>query len=133
MVSKSAMLDAVWHDVVVDEQVIFQSIKELRKLFDEKGVIATIPREGYSWVPNIEEIDGSEGAAIGGTERLAKSNKSTLTFGLIALGLLSMIVLNFESMTSSKPAVIGSIVILPVESEFQDTDHNWVHLGAMDQ
>ena len=51
--SKENILQTIWNDVVVDEQVIFQSIKELRKVFGDSDVIKTYPRKGYAWIPSI--------------------------------------------------------------------------------
>ena len=54
IVTKKAILEQVWDDVLVDDQVIFQSIKELRKLFSGLDVIKTLPRKGYTWIENIQ-------------------------------------------------------------------------------
>ncbi|WP_076410519.1 winged helix-turn-helix domain-containing protein [Shewanella sp. UCD-KL12] len=60
VVSKSTILSHVWDDVVVDEQVIFQSIKELRKAFSVADVIKTLPRKGYVWVAQVECINSDK-------------------------------------------------------------------------
>jgi len=55
IIDKQTLLNNIWHDVNVDEQVIFQSIGEIRKAFSGKKVIQTHPRKGYSWVESIEK------------------------------------------------------------------------------
>ncbi|OUS18629.1 hypothetical protein A9Q97_00715, partial [Rhodospirillales bacterium 47_12_T64] len=48
-------LSTVWDDVTVGEQVLFQTIRELRNLFSGLDVIKTHPRKGYAWVINVEK------------------------------------------------------------------------------
>jgi len=55
IIDKQTLLNDIWHDVNVDEQVIFQSIGEIRKAFSGKKVIQTHPRKGYSWVESIQK------------------------------------------------------------------------------
>ncbi|MGJ8691163.1 MAG: winged helix-turn-helix domain-containing protein [Thalassotalea sp.] len=55
VIDKQTLLNEVWDDVTVDEQVIFQSIGEIRKIFIGKKVIQTHPRKGYSWIASIEK------------------------------------------------------------------------------
>ena len=47
--SKAQILETVWPDSVVEEQVIFQSINEIRKEFDASEIIKTFPKKGYAW------------------------------------------------------------------------------------
>lgn len=46
--SKAEILASVWQGAVVEEQVIFQSINEIRKVLGKADVIKTYPRRGYS-------------------------------------------------------------------------------------
>ena len=55
IVTKQALLNDIWHDVIVQEQVLVQSIKEIRDLLGSK-VIKTYPRQGYQWVAELREI-----------------------------------------------------------------------------
>ncbi|RZA08355.1 MAG: CadC-family transcriptional regulator, partial [Moraxellaceae bacterium] len=41
ILSKDFLLKAVWDDVIVDEQVLFQTIGELRQLIRDPGLIKT--------------------------------------------------------------------------------------------
>jgi DNA-binding winged helix-turn-helix (wHTH) protein len=47
VLSKEFLLATIWDDVEVDEQVLFQSIREIRILFSDYIVIKTHPRKGY--------------------------------------------------------------------------------------
>ncbi|TMP76932.1 hypothetical protein CWC05_21090, partial [Pseudoalteromonas ruthenica] len=49
VISKAQILESVWPDSVVEEQVIFQSINEIRKEFDSSEIIKTFPKKGYAW------------------------------------------------------------------------------------
>ena len=59
-VSKQHILETVWADSVVAEQVVFQSINELRQIFTNEEVIKTIPKQGYMWLPDVSTISTSE-------------------------------------------------------------------------
>ena len=52
----STFLKTVWADSVVAEQVVFQSINELRQIFTNQEVIKTIPKQGYVWLPDVSTI-----------------------------------------------------------------------------
>ena len=130
-VSKQYILDTVWTDSVVAEQVVFQSINELRQIFAEGEVIKTIPKQGYIWLPDVNEI------ATAVPQR--KYNQST--YVLTASGLfIAFAWMLYYFLFSSKlqnefqPSKIkGSIVILPTQNQIEGNDHNWIRLGLMDQ
>ena len=48
--NKAELLTELWPDTVVEEQVVFQSINEIRKAFDNNDVIKTFPKRGYQWL-----------------------------------------------------------------------------------
>lgn len=49
VIAKANILSAVWADSVVEDQVVFQSINEIRKEVGIAEAIKTYPRRGYSW------------------------------------------------------------------------------------
>ena len=55
VLSKQMLLDTIWDDVEVSEQVLFQTIRELRQFFVDVEVIKTHPRKGYAWIADVEE------------------------------------------------------------------------------
>ena len=63
-VNKQTILDEVWSDSVVAEQVVFQSINALRQLFQNEDVIKTIPKQGYVWLPTVTERPKNNTLAI---------------------------------------------------------------------
>ncbi len=52
VLSKEAILDAVWKGKVVSEQAVFQNISHLRNLFGNDA-IKTFPKRGYQWQLDI--------------------------------------------------------------------------------
>ena len=52
-IDKQTLLETVWAETVVTEQVVFQSINEIRQLFREQDVIKTIPKQRYIWLPEV--------------------------------------------------------------------------------
>jgi DNA-binding winged helix-turn-helix (wHTH) protein/tetratricopeptide (TPR) repeat protein len=132
--SKQHILQTIWNDVVVDEQVIFQSIKELRKIFASSEVIKNYPRQGYAWVPIVEilnktNIHPSKPIESTGSTRFLSRNKIILA---TVVAMLIMVVA-FFTFFNTPEVVSGSIVVLPVQTDIADSDHNWVRYGGMDQ
>ncbi|MGI2260305.1 winged helix-turn-helix domain-containing protein [Shewanella sp. GXUN23E] len=58
--SREELIQSVWEGAVVTEQVVTQSVFELRKLLtecDQAGIITTIPKRGYKLSADIEIIE----------------------------------------------------------------------------
>jgi DNA-binding winged helix-turn-helix (wHTH) protein len=150
IVSKETMLKTVWADVIVDEQVIFQSINELRKIFNQTPIIKTYPRKGYSWISPVEKKVTVKTSAIKKPliGRMVEFRRIKVAIILsVALILLSFTYFTIQSNVSEQQPITaptnnhvkesefapGSIIILPIKSEQQDSDHQWVRYGGMDQ
>ncbi len=63
VVSREALLESVWADVVVNEEVLTRAVSELRTLLGDVGrprrYVATIPRKGYRLLvkaPPVEKV-----------------------------------------------------------------------------
>jgi DNA-binding winged helix-turn-helix (wHTH) protein/tetratricopeptide (TPR) repeat protein len=67
LLDKDFLLQALWPDVVVDENSLAKVISEIRRVLGEgpreAGCIATIPRRGYRFVGEVEVIRGAAGPA----------------------------------------------------------------------
>ncbi|MFD2165631.1 winged helix-turn-helix domain-containing protein [Thalassotalea euphylliae] len=132
-VSKQTILSSVWRDSVVDEQVIFQSIKELRKLFADDIVIKTIPKQGYVWLAEVKTVNEQSSDN--------KVNRLTITFvaSIIFIAAITGVYTQYwtpaqhASPSSVELNVSGSVVILPTENRIPGNDHSWIRLGLMDQ
>ncbi|BBN82377.1 hypothetical protein PA25_23620 [Pseudoalteromonas sp. A25] len=107
VLSKDQILDAVWQQRVVSEQVVFQTVSQLRAIVGERA-IQTYARQGYKWTYAINHSapQSSELAAI--AEQ--KSNKPiayavcVLAFIVIAMG---------YTLLDSKPTHKTQIFFLP--------------------
>lgn len=138
LVSKITLLESVWDDVIVDEQVVFQSIKELRKLFPGQTVIKTVPRKGYAWLPRPGPKPSSSiviDQPNHDSSVFQKASRSKfLPFSLTFLLLLVIVLLTTFTNNSRKAEELsGSVVVLPVQSDILSNDHDWVRYGLMDQ
>lgn len=158
VVSKEHILGSIWDDVLVDEQVIFQSIKEIRKLFRGYDVIKTYPRKGYAWIADIEEASSPHPS--GNTEAIQDNHSleglpkfrpglyqrfhsilklknvaiyMSLLASLLVTIVAAIFIFNQTYQENSEAVISGSLVILPAQNELSDTDHKWVRYGAMDQ
>jgi Tol biopolymer transport system component/DNA-binding winged helix-turn-helix (wHTH) protein len=64
VVEKESFLNEVWADTFVEETTLSQNILTLRKTLSrfqkDKEFIATVPRRGYQFVGDVEEIAGDE-------------------------------------------------------------------------
>jgi DNA-binding winged helix-turn-helix (wHTH) protein len=69
LVTKQALLDAVWKNVAVTEDVVRMSIGELRAVFGDARsaarFIETVPRRGYRFVATLREATGAAIARTG--------------------------------------------------------------------
>lgn len=125
VVSKADILARVWDDVIVDEQVVFQSIKELRKLFAGQEVIKTHPRKGYAWLLPVARV------AVAPTPGRVR-RRPTLAALLVGLSLVGLLALLGSQFWPSAPAPAGSILVLPVQTTLPDAEHRWLRFGLMD-
>lgn len=138
VLNKRYLLDTIWDDVTVEEQVLVQSIRELRKLFGNAEIIQTYPRKGYAWAADVEKktpctqpISVAEPQTIPSRPPRWR-NAYTAPALIIAFVLLTCVVFYAMSTSSSLPQA-EVVVVLPVKSQMPGNDHNWVPLGAMDQ
>ena len=81
ILSKAEILEKVWPGAVVEDQVIFQSINEIRKQAGLADAIKTYPRRGYSWVLNNTTISYSNKLA----PQANSAQQNGKLFSLIAL------------------------------------------------
>lgn len=126
--SKHQLLAHVWGDVQVEEQTLFQSISEVRKLCGDKTVIQNYPQKGYAWTPTVVQRH----AAPLSLNLLVKFKKTWLkagVFGGLCAVLLTIVLGRLYHINQAVQLDPGSIIVLPVESSRQ---HSWVSIGAMD-
>src|SRR5918998_155346 len=64
VVEKEYFLNEVWADTFVEETTLAQNIRTLRKTLSrfeqDKEFIVTVPRRGYQFVGEVQELSGGE-------------------------------------------------------------------------
>lgn len=132
IVSKSELLNQVWNDVIVEEHVVFQSIAELRKIFDDASIIKTHPRKGYSVTTSIKEL--SEKPLTKASQiPTAKNKKGSWVKYVSVVSVFIFASLLYYSLNETQPLnSSGSIIVLPVKNHIEDADHLWLKYGGMD-
>lgn len=122
IVTKQELLTSIWQDVVVQEQVLVQSIKEIRNILGS-DVIKTYPRQGYQWTADIEQ--NHQG-------KLSKQKRYILT--VIVLMIITILALLFTQKIGNKQEHSISpfkVAFLPIENNMPDDIHNWVPIKGM--
>jgi len=149
--SKPEMLASVWQGAVVEDQVIFQSINEIRKEFGLPEVIKTYPRRGYSWEISTTVIEESK---INANKVISPSNVAikhrtvflTLLISVaITLSILTFFILNNTNDTvqskrqsehslpsATSPLAHEGIVVLPFNVSSLGDSQQWLRFGAME-
>ena len=102
--SKESILDTVWQNKVVSEQVVFQTISQLRNILGEDA-IKTFSKQGYKWqLPLIVKEQDVLQAVTSDSKR---NSRSAMPVGLIvaalALGLLIFIILGLTAAQENNP------------------------------
>ncbi len=126
--SKEAIMDAVWQDKVVSEQVVFQTISQLRAIFGSDA-IKTFSKKGYQWQLLIEiEPDNSselinpkQQEKISSAENKANiSRQLAFATSLLLVFILVAIYLISEASTN-KPVVLHLVDEKESSKAFQPT------------
>jgi len=140
VVPKEKLLQAVWPDTFVSDDVLKRSVSELRRVFSDDAhasrIIETVPKRGYRLVALVEPANGStrkvpvyEHIASLGTETPTHRLKKWITIsavaavGLLIVGLLIAFnvpgLKNRMSRKSMAPS-IRSLAVLPLASLSND-------------
>ena len=128
IVDKQSILEHVWDDVIVQDQVLTQSIKEIRDLLGA-NVIKTYSRKGYQWVAPLK-LKTNDEKNTNQRVALAFFQKHYI----LCVGLFGVIVFIFSFMvlqlSQNRPSL--KVAILPVKNDIKDSIHNWVPLRGQE-
>jgi DNA-binding winged helix-turn-helix (wHTH) protein len=72
VLEKAELLKLVWRDTFVEENNLTQNISALRKVLGEEEYIATVPRRGYRFTMDVEEV-AAPGAVKAEAPRIPRS------------------------------------------------------------
>ena len=110
--SKDNIMDQVWKDKVVSEQVVFQNISQLRAIFGSDA-IKTFSKKGYQWQITISPITPVEKLTIPSPEQIEPTKKKPpvwqIGLYLVVLSLLTYFYQGPEQAAKSE-AIIVSLV-----------------------
>lgn len=118
IVTKDMLLTAIWSDVVVQEQVLVQSIKEIRAIFGTNA-IKTYPKQGYQWVAQFDTVAD------------VNNKRYRLLAATLTILMLCGITLWFFLQKPKEPVL--TLGFLPVENSIPDVAHDWVPSKGSEQ
>ncbi|HTE91017.1 MAG TPA: winged helix-turn-helix domain-containing protein [Terriglobales bacterium] len=149
-VPKEKLLQTVWPDTFVSDDVLKRSVSELRRVFGddahESRIIETIPKRGYRLVAPVELVNGSDRLVLA-LERIESQNEvrraprkfwialCAIVGGLLFFGVL--IGLNVAGLRdriglqSAAPS-IHSLAVLPLASLSSDPAQEYFADGVTD-
>ena len=134
--SRERLLQAVWPDAFVTDQVLTNAIAEIRKVFDDDpaapAFIQTVPRRGYVLIATVVQDVGNTGIEVQEERQIAVSfarkKVKVITLGLAAIvataGLLWFLVSSWTA--NEVPKVPNSVIVVAFEN--QTGDRRFDHL-----
>jgi len=131
--SKDAILDKVWQNKVVSEQVVFQTISQLRNIFGENA-IKTFSKQGYKWqLPLIVQEQNVNHSANrqAPQEHVNSVFPVALVAVILALGLLIFIIMGLMSTEEATPKL--ALHPLVVEENELGSEFNAILSSAINQ
>lgn len=140
-VSKEELLQAVWRDTFVTEDVLKRAVFELRRVFEddahESRIIQTIPKTGYRLIVPVEPVSGVEKAVPARVREVPMGSRRrwALAGGLGALLILVAFggyMLRERLGNKSSPPRIRSIAVLPLDSLSGDAAQEYLSDGMTD-
>ena len=148
VVPKEKLLQTVWRDTFVTDDVLKRSVSELRRVFKddahESRIIETIPKRGYRLLAPVECVNGSAAeiwpqAAQGSAEIPRAPRKLWALLGLCVSGVLLVgvpVILNFAGvrdwLRGNRVPVIRSVAVLPLQSLSDDPKQEYFAEGMTD-
>jgi DNA-binding winged helix-turn-helix (wHTH) protein/TolB-like protein/Flp pilus assembly protein TadD len=128
VVPKAELMDAVWKDVVVEENNLTQTISSLRKALgektDEPRFVVTIPGRGYRFIAPVSDANTSV------LPRAARKTRSRVFLGLAVLAIAGGAWFYFAARNSDPE--IKAIAVLPFRPLLPEPRDAALELGMAD-
>jgi DNA-binding winged helix-turn-helix (wHTH) protein/TolB-like protein/tetratricopeptide (TPR) repeat protein len=144
LVKKNELLDALWADAYVTENALTRCIKEVREALEDDAhqphFIKTIPRIGYKFIANVEDLaqESTENRhGVDSNEPVKDrrfSSRQVLFVGLGTLILASLAFFIYRSKTkeATTPPQITSIAVLPFKPLVAEARDESLEMGMAD-
>lgn len=144
LVKKNELLDALWADTYVTENALTRCIKEVREALQddahEPHFIKTVPRIGYKFIANVEDLaqestENRRGVVSNGSVKDSRfSSRQILLAALVTLILatLAFFIYNSKTKEATNPPQITSIAVLPFKPLVADARDESLEMGMAD-
>lgn len=151
VVEKSALIEAVWPDTIVEENNLTQNISAIRKALGDASerhrYVVTIPGRGYSFVADVRELprNGRPGEIESG-EAMARQQRGPKTRSFVAarrnlLGAVAAILcvaaiavvwVTSRARSANGLTATRSVAVLPFESQSGEPSERYIGSGMAD-
>jgi DNA-binding winged helix-turn-helix (wHTH) protein/tetratricopeptide (TPR) repeat protein len=126
IVTKQDLLGTIWHDVVVQDQVLVQSIKEIRDILGSQ-VIKTYPRQGYQWTAELTATAPKSLSKNASIESPLTKRNIFIFIAFLTLVTTIFIYTDRNNTESTTPREqVMTVAFLPVKNDMPDDIHDWV-------
>jgi TolB-like protein/DNA-binding winged helix-turn-helix (wHTH) protein/Tfp pilus assembly protein PilF len=153
VVPKERLLQAVWPDTFVSDDVLKRSVSELRRVFGDDAhasrIIETIPKRGYRLVVDVKPSNG-RGPAYVASSQVAEAERPSarpiirrLRIGLVAVGIVVsvsglLLAFNVAGLRDrlvgvSGPTLIRSLAVLPLQNLSGDPSQEYFADGMTEE
>jgi len=126
VISKEDLIETVWADTHVTDDVLTGCISALRKAFDDNprtpAFIQTIPKSGYRLIARVSALNGN------GTRSTAKPERKSTLVPFLVVALLAAVALGVWLLRPGK-AAIDSVAILPFANSSADANTEYLSDG----
>lgn len=139
VVSKEALMTAIWPDVTVAENNLNQAISALRKALGEetgKRLIVTVPGRGYQFTsevvaPHAKAMETVSESTDGAAEPAA-AGLSWRAWTLIALGIAGLVLTGWMTLSpgNQRVALEPSVAVLPFANLTGNPDKDYIARGV---
>jgi TolB-like protein/DNA-binding winged helix-turn-helix (wHTH) protein/Tfp pilus assembly protein PilF len=146
-VSKEDLLQTVWPDTFVSDDVLKGSISELRRVLEddahEPTIIQTIPKRGYRLVATVQPVNGAPESSTENRPETQRAVVNTRKFWMGALAVVGATLLfvflgaNFGGLRARLASKMGapqihSLAVLPLQNLSNDPAQEYFSDGMTD-